>query len=506
MSSLPRIGGGLLCLILTAVSLSHAATAPLAIVNVRVVDVRNGSVSAPTTVQIVSGRISAIGSETDDVARYVDRLDGTGKYLIPGFWDMHAHVNSGELATRWMFPLFVAFGVTGVRDAAGDCWAPGCTATIGELRNVQTAVANGRLTGPRLVAIGSDAVDGPRAASAGLPEWAAPANAAAARELVHVASERGVDFIKTYDTIPRDAYFALMSEASRLRVPVAGHVPLSVSLIEAVNAGQRSVAHAKHPALDCSAFGAVFRRVFADWAAGRSDWIYASWVEESGARYDLGGYYQHVLATFDADLCREVIAAFAASDAWYVPTLITRRFEAMADDPAFLDDARLALVPPELESAWREDSASYREQFKSPVEKRSYVELYRLAVRLTGRVHKAGVPVLVGTDTPDSYCFPGSGFHDELGELSAAGLSNAEILRAATWDAARFVGMGDSFGSVEVGKTADLVLLDANPLSDIGNARQIAAVFVGGRMLDRATLDELIAGASAYATGRKQND
>lgn len=121
-------------------------------------------------------------------------------------------------------------------------------------------------------------------------------------------------------------------------------------------------------------------------------------------------------------------------------------------------------------------------------------------------MHEAGVPVLVGTDTPDSYCFPGSGFHDELGELSAAGMSNAEILRAATWDAARFLGVEDSFGSVEVGKTADLVLLDANPLADIGNARRIAAVLLGGRVLDREELDELIAGASRYATQRQQDD
>ncbi|HET6629501.1 MAG TPA: amidohydrolase family protein [Woeseiaceae bacterium] len=476
-----------------------AADAATEIVNVRVVDVRNGSISEPSLVRIENGRIEAISRLPDGREKTGDFIDGTGKYLVPGFWDMHAHVNNGVLASEWMFPLLVAYGVTGVRDMLGDCWAPGCDENIDHLREVQAAIASGAVIGPRILAIGSDLVGGPRAAYEGLPEWAAPLTGDQGRKLADIAQERGVDFIKVYDTLPRKAWFALMAEARRIGIPVAGHVPKSVSMLEAIEAGQISIEHAKYPAIDCSAFAPVFRGVFSRWAAGESAWIYGSWADDPAGTHNLGGYYQHVLASFDGELCEHIISEFAASDAYYVPTLITRRFEALADDAAFLDDARLGFVPQKLREEWQADSDAYKEQFGDPAEKHAYLEFYRLARRLVGDIHRAGVPVLIGTDTPDSYSFPGSGYHEELLQMQAAGLSNTDILRAATYDAAEVLGMEDFFGSVDVGKVADMVLLEANPVADIANASRIAGVFLEGRFLDARMLQGLRDRARSFA-------
>jgi imidazolonepropionase-like amidohydrolase len=128
------------------------------------------------------------------------------------------------------------------------------------------------------------------------------------------------------------------------------------------------------------------------------------------------------------------------------------------------------------------------------------MDFYRKGLAVTGAVHRAGVPIMVGSDAPDAFVFPGSAVHDEMGELVAAGLSPAEALRAATLNGAVFLKVSDSYGTVESGKRADLVLLDANPLEDIGNTRRIRALVFGGRFFDRNALDQLLDGALEAAT------
>jgi hypothetical protein len=478
-------------LVLALLAFAQAAGAALVITNVRIIDVVAGVAGEASDVAIDAGRITAIRPAGEPSAGTTERFDGSGLYLVPGYWDMHAHVNAPELAASWLLPSFLAAGVTGVRDMAGDCWNVGCEDSIAFTRGLQQRISSGELSGPRIVAISSAAVGGPRVGEPGMPVWATPANAAQARKLADEARRRGVDLIKPYDTMTRAAYFAMMKRAREIGMPVGGHVPMSVSTLEAVRAGQRSIDHAKHPAIDCSRFSRTFHDVFAAWAAGDSQRIYRSWAEPGAAADNLGGYYQPILALHDETLCTQVIAEFAASGAYYVPTLITRKFEAFADESAFLDDSRLAGVPEAVRASWSEDAGNYRRRFADAAEKRAYVDLYRLAVRLVGESHRAGVPVLIGTDSPDSYCFPGSGYHDEMRELSQAGLSNADILRSATIVAARFMKLDDRFGSVAVGKTADLVLLEANPLDDIANAARIAALVRDGKLLDRAALGVL---------------
>ncbi|MBL8267991.1 amidohydrolase family protein [Steroidobacter sp.] len=486
-------------LLVIGLLVAHAASAApdLIIANVRIVDVTQGVVTAPADVSIEHGRISAI-SPVADAERDVPRIEAAGAFLAPGYWDMHVHLNHPTLAERWALPLFLASGVVAVRDMAGDCLTPGCKNNIKFMRDLQRRIDTNVILGPRIVAISSAIVNGPRAAEPGDPAWATPATYEQGRALARRMKARGVDFIKPYDTLPRDAYFGMMDEARRLGLPVSGHIPHAVSTLEALAAGQRGIEHAKHPAVDCSRFSRTFRDVVASWTAGDSPRIYRSWADPARGDENLGSFYPLMLATFDASICQNVIAGMASSSSYYIPTLITRKFEAFGDDVDFLDDSRLRLVPASIRSAWQKDSANFQRRFQDPQEKRSYVDFYELAMRLVGQAHEAGVHMLVGTDSSDSYCFPGSGFHDELKELSRAGLSNQAILFAATAAAAQYMGQADRVGTVSVGKQAELVLLDANPLEDIANAARIRAVIRNGKVLDAKMLSDLEANVARF--------
>jgi imidazolonepropionase-like amidohydrolase len=474
----------------------HAAT--LVIANTRIIDVKRGTVGEPTDLVIEGNRI--VGLQAPGSPRSKDQTihDARGAFVVPGYWDMHAHVNSVEHAERWTLPLMLAAGVTGVRDMAGDCFTLGCSDSIEFMRSLQKRIAAGELAGPRIVAIGSAVIEGPREREPGAPDWSAPGDTKSVHTLLAELNKGGVDFIKPYDSMPRAVYLKMLRGARESGLPVSGHIPLSVSLQDALRAGVATIEHAKHPLIDCSSYSATFHDVFDQWAQGKSERIYSSWA--AGGDNNLGGYYQPLLAGFDAQRCDRTIQAMRESSVHYVPTLITRRFEALADENDFLADARIDHVPASLRSDWRGDSSRYKARFAaSPDDKRAYVEVYEQALRLTGRAHAAGVPILVGTDAPDSYCFPGSGLFDEMRELRKAGLSNGAILKAATLDAARFMHADADHGTVEVGKIADLLLLQANPLEDIDNAASLATVVFDGRMIDAPSIRALRERAHAYA-------
>src|SRR5687767_10141695 len=179
----------------------------LIITNARVVNVADGTVSRPRDVAIEGNRIVAIRDASHPEPAGVRIHDAGGGFLTPGFWDMHAHVNSPEYAERWQLPLFLAAGVTGVRDMAGDCLEPNCRNTVQFTRSLQSRIAHGELSGPRILAISSALIHGPREHIEGTQPWTTPGDEAQSRALVQELKRRGVDFIKPYDTLPPAAYF-----------------------------------------------------------------------------------------------------------------------------------------------------------------------------------------------------------------------------------------------------------------------------------------------------------
>lgn len=448
----------------------------LVIRNVHVVDVRAGRATENRTVVIDSGMIRRIVAAGEPVPRGEREVDGAGGWLIPGLVDMHAHMRADGmpawLSTDWLMPLLIGHGVTAVRDMNSDCErdAPGavCLETMLDWR---ARIEAGTLTGPRLLSLGSRPFD---------PPWDYQVTEPQVRELVRRSARRGADFIKVYDRLPAPALAWVVDEARAQGLDVAGHVPLRMTAAEASHAGMHSIEHARDFLFDCGPDAERFRSLT------RSNRPTTSQMRAMVDEHD------------DA-ACAEAFRALVGNGTWYVPTHLTRRMEALAGDSAFRADPRMRWLPAPLADAWHGDADRTVARDSSAAGRAAYMDFYRAGLELTEAAYRAGVRVLVGTDGGDSYAFPGSGVHDEMAELVKAGLTPAEALRAATLDAAEFLGLDDRFGAVAPGMHADLVLLAGDPLSDVAAVRRIEAVVFRGELIDRARLDALLAGAEAAA-------
>ena len=444
-------------------------TRPLAFVGVTVVDVERGVLVPARTVVVAAGRVAAVG-EAGAVALPPGalRIDAPGAYLAPALWDMHAHVYA--ISPLLDLPLYVAYGVTSVRDMQG-CPAEGdpFIAWAEDKRRWSREAEAGLRVGPRVVSTTSFMANGPgmRARLPDAPSFFSTSTPEEARAFVRHEAGRGVDAIKVYDRIPRAAYFALAAEARRLGLDVVGHRPLGVSAAEAAAAGQRSIEHARvflheaHP-------GSAALRAAAERGAWRED-------------------RRRLVDEHDPEIARAIFDSLRAHGTAYVPTHLTRWMDAYADDPRVREDSLLGYLHPLMRWQWREDLDATVAADPSPEARRAYRDFYRKGLEITGAAHGAGVRVLAGTD----YIVAGADLHRELEQLVAAGLTPAEALRAATLEPARFAGLEATRGTVAAGKVADLLLLDADPLADVRNARRLRAVVFAGNLYDRAALEGL---------------
>nr|WP_254898883.1 amidohydrolase family protein [Stenotrophomonas sp. NA06056] len=431
------------------------------IINARVVDIVRGQASDPTTVTIRNGAITAIGEGVADTALPV--FDAGGRWLLPGFWDMHTHAL--QLSPQLQFPLMLANGITGTRDMM-DC--PQATdpliACVADKRRWTAQAIAGQLTAPRFVQVASfyfeDPELGPQDAAHRAREYAG----------------RGVDALKVYNRLRPDSYQRLAAEARQLHRPLVGHLPRAVALEEALQAGQHSFEHAHLFVRHCSDIAAA-------WRSGVLD-------EE-----DPTAVAERMVVNYEAATCNTAFTLMRASGSAFVPTHVTREEDARARDPTFIDDPRLTYLDPLSRWAWRDDLLATATRYPGPRGEHALQAYFNHGLVLTGAAHRAGVPVLVGTDTG----LGGFRYHDELQLLHQAGLSQADVLRAATLHAAQHLHLQARHGSVEVGKAADLVLLDGNPLLDIGNSRRVHAVLLAGHLYDRPRLDALLAYARAQA-------
>jgi imidazolonepropionase-like amidohydrolase len=442
-------------------------TSPLAIINVAIVDVATGSLVADQTVIVEAGRVTSTGRTTAvPVPAGSLVIEGRGRYLMPALWDMHTHVYA--FAPLLDLPLSIVYGVTNVRDML-DCPQaddPFIACAEDKRRWTHEALAGVRVA-PRIVATTSFMANGPggRDRLGNVPAFFDTATPEDARAFVRHAAGR-VEAIKVYDRIPRQAYLALAAEARLLGLDLVGHRPHALSAIEAA-AHQKSLDHARFLLHESFAGSAALRA-----QAGTPDW-----------REDR----QRMLDEHDPAMAAEIFAAMGREGTWYVPTHLTRWVDAYADDAAVRDDARLRYLHPLLQWAWREDVDATLSRDPSPAARETYRAFHRKGLELTGAAHRAGVRVLVGTD----YIASGPDVHRELEQLVLAGLTPAEALRAATLSPAEYFELQGQFGRVAAGYTADLLLLDANPLDDIRHTERIHAVVFNGRLYDRPALDAL---------------
>lgn len=459
--------------LLVALLLPTACAPPPAdvvISDVRVVDVDAGQVTGPATVILRDGLIETIATGDDAQAATdtpaAQRLEGEGGYLIPGLWDMHVHFRGGEeLAddNRALLPLYVANGVTTVRDGGGDL-----TPAVLEWRD---RISSGELVGPRILTSGPK-LDGPTGGWEGSIRLIAPSQVPAALDSLDAL---GADYIKIYDgTTPADVYLEIIREAERRDRIVTGHMPFSVDFRESVRAGLDATEHLYY------AYKGGAANEDSITARERSD--------------DPLGFWQALdVLEWDDERAAETWALMAEYGTAAVPTLHIGRVLSWVDQEDHTSDPELAFIPPAIEETYAGRVRSARAS--SPAARESRRALQEHFIGMVGPMHAAGVPILAGSDAGpfNSYVYPGFSLHDELAELAGAGLSNADVLRIATLGAATFMRRADELGSVGEGFRGDLVLLGSNPLDDIAATRDLRAVVLDGRtVLDRDALDALL--------------
>lgn len=448
--------------------------------DVHVVDVKAGELLRNYNVLVEDGQITRIGpvEEVNSVEPDL-RVEGRGRYLLPGLWDMHGHTSSEAITRQLVFPVYIAHGMTGIRDLKGDCFSP-CwelSTPVDSARLRESEIRAGKLLGPRVVA--SSAMADGLSAYGSLPTDTPER----AREFVRQSVARGVAFIKTYDGLPREAYIALVDEANRLKVPVAGHLPVAVSLDEALRLEQRSIEHLGG--------GNIL-----DACSSREAELRAKTVAEiSVEKPDFRPIISALVDSVDWDKCDAAIARWAASDTWSTPTLVLNRYPGEMGMGNWRSQPQVAFLHPADRDYWEADDVSFAEQQGTIEERRRYNAVVREIAR---RMHSAGVRFLAGSDAGVPDTFWGLSLHQELVMLVSIGMSPAEALRSATLGPAQFLGREHEFGTIEEGKLADLVLLERNPLEDIANTQSIAGVMIRGRFVDRDELDGLLAQAEAF--------
>jgi imidazolonepropionase-like amidohydrolase len=468
-----------------AVACSEAQSADVAIRGATVVEVASGMLVPDQTVLIADNRIVAVGPTGEvGIAPGADVIDAAGSYLVPGLWDMHVHSVREAPAVReegfianveWHFPLFLAYGVTGVRnmnDATAD-------PTLELTNSIRRRLADGELLGPRLLTSGPF-VDGdpPLGESAVVVRTAAEA-----RAVVDRLADAGADFIKPYENLSREAYFAITDQARRRGIPVDGHLPFRVTAEEAAVAGQRTVEHPEVMAAGCSTAAEAVRDRFARLLSDDFDSLPET--EQFLVQFRL---YRAFYDTRDPAACEAPIEAFRRHGVAVTMDVVAYHHIVHADE-ILADTASMRLVPHAVRRTWEEQAAGERFQAFQLI-LRPIIPLELENARL---LHEAGVMLLAATDVGVPLQVPGISLHRQLVRLTEAGLTPLEALRTATLNPARVLGLADSLGTIEAGKLADLVLLDANPLADIRNTQRIRAVIADGRVYRRADLDRLLA-------------
>lgn len=438
-----------------------------------VVDPRDGSLHPDMSVRMAGDRIVEIVGGARCPSPGPDRIDASGKFIVPGYNDMHSHAleladPSGSLA------LMLAEGVTGFRQMSGS---PELLAARRANRLGLGDAAPALLEAPGTILTPLNAN-----------------SAKAAAEEVRSQKEQGADFVKMVFASP-EVFFAAVAEARRVGVPILGHLQEGVNAAAASRAGFRTIEHL---------------------GVGSAIWVGCSTAEaELGAEsrgpsiiglppFRLPRFVQRLLLkrlrrflinpaafarpadvarlgraldTFDHSKAEALAARFVRDGSWQVPTLVRLRSQELADAPEYEHDLSLVYMPPENVTAWRAVTKRFG-QLPNAM-RATYRAAYPRQRALTKLLADAGVRMMTGTDGGTLWG-PGLTLRQEFEELAAAGLSPLDILRMTTLNAAEYLGRTDRMGTVAIGRQADLVVLEANPLDDVRNLHRIAGVVRAG--------------------------
>jgi imidazolonepropionase-like amidohydrolase len=475
--------------LLVALTVSRAGDAQaetvytgLVLDHVVVVDVRTGQLVRDRAVVVSDGKIVEVTrGGVVRVAGAGRLIEGNGRFIVPGFNDMHAH-NLNTDSPETSLPLMLANGVTGFRQMAGS---PELLADRAAGKSLRPTDSPALLGMPGTILAGAAFVD----------------PAAAVAEIARQKAQ-GADFIKVID-LPPAAFFAAEDAARESGMPISGHLPLAVDAREAIRRGMTSVEHLGPGItllLNCSRDETAIRSMIAAIPPGLGGGSNFN-AEPEQVRRMLANpllltppqgfaLIRRVLGTYDDDKCRAFAAEVAASSTWMVPTLTRLEAMELGNTPALRDNPDLRYAPAASRMLWRDVGEEFDAKL-APDQRKLLEDLFQSQLRLTGVFNKAGVKMLTGTDFGGQWIVSGFSLHHEFDLLAQAGVSALRVLQMTTLDPARFLQREAIMGTVERGRNADLVLLEADPTKDVANLHRISAVVRAGRYLSRADLDAI---------------
>jgi len=462
------------------ISLCIAATLPVALAanaaehvdllirDATVVDVASGKLQPHRTIAVRDGHILAV-ADAKQAKKYdaSQVLDAQGKFAIPGLWDMHVHFGGGDALieeNRNLLPLYLAHGITAVRDCAGDL-----SPSVLQWRD---QVSKGELAGPRIFTSGPK-IEGYKSI------WPGDIEIGNTDELNRALDQLQawkVDFVKITDnTLSPELFMAAVEEADRRGLKTSAHVPYPLTLEEVSAAGLDSIEHFDYAYKAGSPLEKSLGQKIARGEINSRD----AWTQWN--------------ATFDPARAMAAYRSLARHGTAITPTINGSRVVTYLDQDDHRNDPYLKYIGPGLQATytWRVERAAKDDA--AAIAKRH--ERFETSATVLPMMQKAGMTILAGTDAGflNSYNYPGIGLHQELGWLVHYGLTPTQALQAATINGARFLGHEDEYGTLQAGKVADVVLLDADPLRDIAATRNIHTVVQRGQVHDRAELDAMLA-------------
>ena len=434
-------------------------TYELMISNANIVDVASGKVIGNQLILISGDSIKKVVN-SKDVEKYEAKkeINAEGKFVMPGLWDMHVHFRGGDSLVQEnknLLPVFLAYGVTTVRDAGGDI-SP-------QLLEWRKAVANGELIGPRIFTPGPK-LDGENPAWPGSISVTTEAEVSAALDSLETMD---VDFVKAYDgSLTPEMFYAIIKESNERGLKMTGHMPLSSDFMEAVEMGLDGAEHMYYPLMATSPLSDSLRKLNKGY-----------------------GIMVPVIESYDDELANQAYKKMAEKNLYVTPTLHIGKTLAQILEVDHSADTLLPYIGKGIQETYRGRIEGAKRAQASGSTMRDKME--QKSAEMIVPMQKAGVLLLAGSDSGafNSFVYPGESLHGELQELVAAGLTPQQALETSVINGPKFFDLQNSYGSIEAGKVADLLILDENPLQDIKNLAEIHAVIKSGKVYDQKKLN-----------------
>ena len=453
----------LLVSLLLAACTTPKESADVLILNATILDVESGEELSGKMIALSADTIQAVlDMEEEGKFKAPKTIDAKNKFVMPGLWDMHVHFRGGDtlaVENRNLLPLFLAYGVTTIRDAGGDITT--------NVLNWRKKIRAGELTGPTIFTSGPK-LDGPNPAWPGSIEVATVEDIPAALDSLE---QLGVDYVKMYDgSLSNEVFYGIIAAARERGYKTTGHMPMTADIMKGVELGLDGSEHLYYVMKACSP------------------------KADSLSRTNPGyGMMNEIIATYDPELAQQVFNKLKEQEVYITPTLHIGKTLAEVLEVDHSADSLLPYIGDGIKDTYRGRIQSAKRAKSSGNTMRDRME--EKSMEMIRPMYDAGVPLLAGSDCGpyNSFVYPGESLHDELERLVASGLTPLEALKTSVINGPAFFDLQEKYGSIEKGKKADLLILNQNPFKDIRNLKEISAVLVNGRVHEQENLQKLLA-------------